>query len=136
MNVFILRERTDTYKLNSPESVVDHMKVEARIDREVFFVLLMDTKLTVIRTIPVSVGVLVSAYAGPREIFKTAIVESAAGIILVHNHPSGVPEPSEQDILLTKRLVSAGKLLDIPVRDHIILGSNGKYYSFMEGGRL
>ena len=69
----------------------------------------------------------------PREVFKAAIQQTAASMILVHNHPSGDPTPSKEDIATTRRIVEAGKLMDIPVLDHIILGNN-KYISLKEKG--
>ena len=69
----------------------------------------------------------------PRELFRAAINNSAAAVILIHNHPSGDPSPSQEDIALTKRLLDAGRILDISVLDHVIIG-DGKYVSFKEKG--
>ena len=81
----------------------------------------------------VSVGSLTASVVHPREVFKLAIQQTAASMILVHNHPSGDPNPSREDINITNRLVQVGKLMDIPVLDHIILGDN-KYISLKEKG--
>ena len=71
----------------------------------------------------------------PRELFREAINASAAAVIVAHNHPSGDPTPSPEDVSLTRKLVEAGKILDIPVLDHVVLG-DGKYVSFKEKGIL
>ena len=81
----------------------------------------------------ISIGSLTASVVHPREVFKAAIQHTAASMILVHNHPSGDPTPSKEDIATTRRIVEAGKLMDIPVLDHIILGNN-KYISLKEKG--
>jgi DNA repair protein RadC len=100
-------------------------------DKEHFMILHLDTHNRVIKDEIVSVGALDSAIVHPREIFKSAIKESAYAIILVHNHPSGDPEPSEEDKTITERLFEAGELLGIKVLDHVIIGKKN-YYSFSE----
>lgn len=92
------------------------------LDRENFVVLLLDTKNKVIGINTVSIGTLNSSLVHPREVFKPAILASAAALILAHNHPSGDPKPSREDIEVTKRLIEAGGLLGIQVLDHIIVG--------------
>jgi DNA repair protein RadC len=92
------------------------------LDREEFHALLLTTKNGLIKTVPVSRGSLNASIVEPREVFKEAIGASAASMILAHNHPSGDPTPSSEDIAITKRLVKAGELLNISVLDHIILG--------------
>ncbi len=94
----------------------------SHLDREHFRVILLNTKNQVLGVAPVSVGSLNSSLVHPREVFKEAVRRNAAAIILVHNHPSGDPTPSAEDIEVTKRLVEAGKLLGIEVLDHIIIG--------------
>ena len=101
--------------------------------KEVFMVLLLSTKNHVIAAPVVSVGSLNASIVHPRELFRQAINHSAASVILVHNHPSGDPAPSQEDITLTRRLVEAGSLLDISVLDHLIIG-DGKYVSMKEKG--
>ena len=93
--------------------------------KEEFFVLLLDTKNTVIGEHQISVGTLNASLIHPREVFSDAIRDRAAGIILIHNHPSGDVEPSEQDILTTKRLNESGEILGIKLLDHIIISSRG-----------
>jgi len=87
------------------------------------------------RDITVTRGLLNSSLVHPREVFREAIAERAAAIILVHNHPSGDPTPSPDDRVVTEQLVQAGKVLDIPVQDHVIIG-RGRYISFAEAGLL
>jgi len=101
------------------------------LDREQFAIIHLDTKNNIIKYEVVSVGILNASIIHPREIFKSAIKESSNSIILVHNHPSGDPEPSGEDEEITERLKKAGELLNIPVLDHVIIGA-GSYYSFKE----
>lgn len=103
--------------------------------KEHFKSLLLDVKGRIIFVDEVSIGDLSQTPVHPREVFKTAIKKSAASVILVHNHPSGDPSPSAEDISLTERLVSVGKLMGIKVLDHIIIG-DGEYYSFAGSGRM
>ena len=105
-------------------------------DREVFAVALLTIRHRVLGLHTVSVGCLTSSLVHPREVFKPAILAGAAALLLAHNHPSGDPEPSAEDIALTRRLVSAGQLLGIEVLDHVILGESGRYVSLRERGVL
>jgi len=100
-------------------------------DREYFIVLHLDTKNRIIKDEVVSIGTLNSSIIHPREVFKLAVKESAYAIILVHNHPSGDPEPSEEDKQVTERLIECGNLLGIHVLDHIVVGGNN-YWSSKE----
>jgi DNA repair protein RadC len=101
--------------------------------QEEFLLLVLNTKNRIQREIVVSVGTLNSSIVHPRDVFNHALREAAAGVIFVHNHPSGDPTPSPEDHALTKRLAEAGSLLGIKVMDHIIIGSQ-KYYSFADEG--
>ena len=103
--------------------------------REHFYTLLLDTKHRLIREVPVSIGSLNESVVHPREVYRSAIRESAAKVVFVHNHPSGNPDPSPQDRALTRRLVDAGELVGIDVLDHIIVGHD-TYFSFAERGIL
>lgn len=91
--------------------------------KEHFVALLLDNRHRLIRLAPIAVGSLSASLVHPRELFKEAIAASAAAVIIAHNHPSGDPTPSEQDVTLTKRLVRAGTLLGIEVLDHLIVGA-------------
>ncbi|MBU4502279.1 MAG: DNA repair protein RadC [Nanoarchaeota archaeon] len=101
-------------------------------DKEHFMILHLDSKNRVIKDETVSIGTLNASLIHPREIFKSAIRESANAIILVHNHPSGDPTPSEEDEEITKRLFDAGELLNIKLLDHVIVGDEG-CWSWREG---
>ena len=101
-------------------------------DREYFMVLHLDTKNRVIKDEVVSIGTLNSSIIHPREVFKLAVKESAYAVILVHNHPSGDPEPSAEDKEVTERLIECGNLLGIKVLDHMIIGNNS-WHSFKDG---
>lgn len=115
--------RQDRAPVKSPEDVVAVLAGTLKgKKKEHFLVLLLDTRNRLIRVSPVSVGTLDSSIVHPREVFKEAISASAASVIFVHNHPSGDPEPSPDDIELTRRLVEAGRLLGILVLDHVIVG--------------
>ena len=94
---------------------------------------LLNSKNHVLALPTISVGSLNATIVHPREVFREAIAHSAAAVILVHNHPSGDPTPSQDDINLTTKLAAAGKLLDIAVLDHVIIG-DGKYVSLKEKG--
>lgn len=102
---------------------------------EEFHVAVLDAQHRLERDILVTRGLLNSSLVHPREVFREAIAERAAAVILVHNHPSGDPTPSNEDRAVTEQLVQAGRLLDIPVHDHIIVG-RGRYMSFAEAGLL
>lgn len=102
---------------------------------EEFHVAVLDAQHRLERDITVTRGILNSSLVHPREVFREAIAERAAAIILVHNHPSGDPAPSADDRNVTDQLVAAGRLLDIPVHDHVIIG-RGRYTSFAEAGLL
>lgn len=103
--------------------------------KEEFRCILLDTKNRLIREETVSTGSLTASLVHPRETFKSAVRESAAAVIFVHNHPSGDIKPSQEDILLTRRLVQAGDLLGIRVLDHVIVGDGG-HFSFRDSGLL
>lgn len=105
------------------------------LDREHFRTISLNTKNRVLAIDNVAVGSLNSSYVHPREVFKGPVRRSAAAVILVHNHPSGDPAPSLEDIQVTRRLVEAGKVLGIEVLDHLILG-DGSFVSMKEKGLL
>lgn len=93
--------------------------------REHFLVLLLNARHEVLAKVTVSIGSLNASIVHPREVFKPAVLASAASLVLIHNHPSGDPEPSEEDISITKRLVQVGDLLGIGVLDHVIVAARG-----------
>lgn len=118
--------------LSSPKTVAAYFRglVQGE-DREIFCILLLDVKNRPIRKTMVSIGTIQETLIHPREVFRSAVRAGASGILLSHNHPSGDPEPSPEDIRVTKRLVEAGKILDIPVLDHVIVADQS-YLSFKE----
>ena len=127
-------ERLDRF--TSPRQVFDCFHHEFRDSRkEYFLTLLLDGKNRIIRRVQVSEGSLNQSIVHPREVFISAIKESAAAIILVHNHPTGDPAPSTEDIAITRRLREAGDIMGIKVLDHIIIG-DGEFVSFVERGLL
>ena len=103
--------------------------------KEHFAVILLNTKNHIISMPEISVGSLSASIVHPREVFQAAVKHAAAAMILIHNHPSGDPSPSREDISVTQRLVKAGKVMDIPVLDHVILGDN-RFVSMKEKGLL
>lgn len=107
----------------------------ADLAAEEFHVLALDTQSGVLRDLLITRGILNSSLVHPREVFRGAIAEAAAGIIVVHNHPSGDPTPSANDRAVTRQLVDAGRVLDVPVYDHVVIGA-GRYVSFAESGML
>ena len=120
--------------IRTPDDVASIMyPVVELLAEEHSYALLLNVKNRVNAIHEVSIGSLSAAIIHPREVFKAAILSNAAAVILVHNHPSGDPTPSPEDISLTKKLIDAGKILDIPVLDHVIVCS-GRYCSLKEKG--
>ncbi|MFW6006432.1 MAG: RadC family protein [Bacillota bacterium] len=118
--------------IKEPQDVSNVMMPKLRYHKqEIFSLLLLDVKNQVISISEITKGGLTSSIVHPREVFKEAIRRSSAAIILVHNHPSGIPDPSEEDIKITKKLIKSGKIIGIEILDHIIIG-DGKYVSMKE----
>lgn len=132
----LLRQPADRPQFLTPGEVALYLLPEfgAR-PVEQFGVVLLDTKHRVLRTVVVSSGGLDSTPVQARDVFRHAAAGSAAAVVVFHNHPSGDPRPSEDDLRLTGRLVAAGELLGIPVLDHVVLG-DGRYWSCKEMGEL
>ncbi len=103
--------------------------------KEHFTIMMLNTKNHILGLRDISIGSLTASVVHPREVFETAIMHHSAAIILLHNHPSGDPSPSKEDIAVTQRLVKAGKIMDVPVLDHIIIGDN-RFTSLKEKGVL
>lgn len=122
--------------IRSPQDVADLLMGEMKqLDREYFRIVLLDTKHRVIDIPVISIGSLNASIVHPREVFKECIRRSSSSVIMVHNHPSGDPEPSEDDIAVTERMVAAGELLGIAVLDHVIIGDN-VFVSFFARGLI
>jgi len=131
-----LRARTPGTRvaLSSPRDVYEAFgPLMEDLGREVFRVALLDAKNGLLRDLIVSEGTLSASLVHPREVFKPAILDGAASVILLHNHPSGDPTPSREDIRLTRQLVECAHLLDLRVHDHVIVG-RGRYTSLVERG--
>lgn len=123
-------------RFTSPLQIFNHFHFSFRDRRkEYFLTLLLDGKNRIIRQEQISEGSLNQSIVHPREVFIAAVKESAAAVILVHNHPSGDPAPSREDREITRRLKESGDIMGIRVLDHIIIG-DGSYYSFVEMGLL
>ena len=123
-------------KITSSRDLFTHYHPTLRdLRHEVFKVILLDAKHAIMRDATVSEGSLTLSIVHPREVFTLAVKESAAAVIFLHNHPSGDPTPSQEDRVLTARLVSAGELLGIRVLDHLVVG-DGRYVSFADQGWL
>lgn len=124
----------DEYRIATPQDVADLVMNEMRdLKKEILKVLILNTKNIVTGTVDASVGTLSSSIVHPRDIFRDAIRRNAASIILIHNHPSGDPTPSGDDINSTKRVKEAGKIIGIELLDHIIIGE-GRFVSLKEKG--
>lgn len=122
----------ESMTIDNPDTIASYLFDYFRDSyKEEFLVLLLDTKNRIIKTKRVSIGSLNQTLVHPREVFRFAIMENSNSIIISHNHPSGDPSPSKEDIAITKRLVEAGNFIGIKVLDHIIIG-NDKYISLRE----
>ncbi len=133
----VLSGRKEGDRLNSSRVVFDRFyPLFVRESVEVFVCVLLDAKLRVIAAREISRGTLTASIVHPREAFREAVRKSASAVIFVHNHPSGDPEPSFEDVRITKRLSDVGELLGIPLIDHIIIGSASSYYSFADSGQI
>lgn len=122
--------------IKSPQDVFNLLEPELRFEqKEHFICLFLNSKNRLIFKEIISIGSLNAAIVHPREVFHAAIRRCSASLICAHNHPSGDPEPSHEDIALTKRLVAAGELIGIDVLDHVIIGNN-QFYSLKEHGHF
>jgi len=120
--------------IKTPEDVIDMVRSRLKgKKKEYFLALLLDTRNQLIKVSEISIGSLDTSIVHPREVFREAISASSASVIFAHNHPSGDPEASEDDIELTKRLAQAGEIVGIEVLDHIIIGDR-KYLSLKREG--
>jgi len=120
------------YDITNPETVIKAVRASIKDKaKEHFKLIILDSRNKILTITNVSIGTLNANLTHPREIFKDAITHNAASVVLVHNHPSGDPEPSEDDLKITKQLTEAGKIMGIEVVDHIIIGQE-KYLSFKE----
>jgi DNA repair protein RadC len=129
-------ERPAVIRIREPEDVVRLFRDRLRdLQVEEFHLLALDSQSQVLREVLVTRGLLNSSLVHPREVFRAAIAEAAAGIIVVHNHPSGDPTPSAEDRAVTQQLAAAGRLLDLPLYDHVIIAGD-RFVSFATAGLL
>lgn len=125
-------KRGDSFR--SSADVFNHYREHlGSLKKEEFYVLLLDAKNCKIKDVRISEGSLTSSLVHPREVFNPIIRESAAAVILIHNHPSGDPTPSQEDLHITRRLREVGEIMGVRVLDHLIVGK-GKYVSFVDDG--
>ena len=131
-----LEPELKNFNIKDPESVVKAIRASIKDKaKEHFKLILLNPRNKIIGISTISIGTLNASLVHPREVFKDAIMHSAASVVLAHNHPSGDPEPSEDDLKITKKLVESGKILGIEVIDHIIIGKNN-FCSYKERGLI
>ena len=140
-DVQLVKEKASRFdmerKISSPEDIhllAKYLGLHEKAEEE-FHIISLDTKNQVIAAFLVSKGSLNASIVHPREVFKRALLTNAAAIIAIHNHPSGRPEPSSEDIRITKRLVEAGELLGVKLLDHVIVGECS-FYSLKAHGDM
>ena len=138
--IMLVKESEDTFtnypKFQNSRELFENFREELTVlDREHFFMITLDSKNRTIGYHTISIGSLSTSVVHPRECLKAALLDSAAAVIFMHNHPSGDPAPSREDRECTNRLVSAAQILGIRVLDHIIFGETD-YYSFADAGML
>ena len=123
--------------MSSPEAIAELAREFIGEEaREMVIAIYLDVKYKATAIHTVSIGNPSSSLVHPREVFKAAILSNANSIILVHNHPSGDPSPSFEDGMITEKIQNAGKIMGVPLVDHVIIGDEGAYYSFKEYDRL
>lgn len=124
------------HSLRSSEDVFRHFRERLEKEkREIFYVVLLTNKNRKIRDVKISEGSLTASLVHPREVYNPVISESAAAVIFVHNHPSGDPAPSPEDLEITRRLKEVGEVMGVRVLDHVVIGHN-RYFSFSDRGML
>jgi len=138
MGAVALREERQSLTIDSPLAIADLCSEMRFLDRELLRIVLLNAKQHLIKVATVSQGSVNESLAHPREVFKPVITHSAYSFIMVHNHPSGDPSPSEADLRLTRRILEASRILQLQLMDHIIIGTPAPgrscYFSFKEAG--
>ncbi len=135
----LVKEGSTTYPqrfIQTPHDAAEFVRAHLQSDREKVLLLALDSKHQPLLLTTVSLGDLNTAPIHPREVYKAAILANSSAVIIAHNHPSGVTDPSPQDIKSTKRLAEAGRILGIDLLDHIIVGHGNNYTSFREQGLM
>ncbi len=130
-----LTKRGELPEVDRPEDIFNRLSYLQNEKREHFLVVLLDSKGQITRIAPIHIGTINMSIVGAREVFREAVRDGASSIIVAHNHPSGDPSPSPEDIEVTSKLIEVGDLLDIPVLDHIIIGY-GEFTSLSRSGLL
>jgi DNA repair protein RadC len=131
-----LEPELKNFDIKDPENVVKVIRASIKDKaKEHFKLIILNPRNKIIGISTISIGTLNASLVHPREVFKDAITHTAASVVLAHNHPSGDPEPSEDDLKITKKLVDSGKILGIEVLDHIVIGKNN-FCSFKERGLI
>ena len=131
----VSRAKKELIDLSDPSHVYEHLRAYRSKQKEHFIALYVNARNKIIREEVVSVGTLTASLVHPREVFGPAVQCSAAGVIVAHNHPSGDQNPSADDGAATRRLERAGRILGVPLLDHVVIAEGG-YYSFRENGGL
>lgn len=121
--------------IDGPEDVYEYLQDLRHQKKEYFVAILLDTQSGVMRRATIHVGTLTASLVGAREVFREAVRDGASSIIVAHNHPSGDPTPSPEDVQVTRQLIMAGSMLDIPVLDHIVIG-DGTFSSLKRMGLM
>lgn len=133
----LVREATKE-RIRSPEEAARVCVDIRELAQEAFHVLMLNSKNCLINRVMVTVGIVDASLVHPREVFRQAVAENAAAVVLVHNHPSGDPSPSAEDVRITRQLIEAGKIMGITVQDHVIIGreteSSKGFLSMRESG--
>lgn len=133
---FLKEKSLSKIRIKTSKDMVDYFIPYLRdIKKEVFKAVLLDGKNKFIKDVTISEGTLTKSIVHPREIIKEAVTEGAAALVLIHNHPSGEPQPSQDDIEITNRIISACELVGIKILDHVIIGDNC-YFSFFNEGLI
>ena len=123
--------------IRNPKDLADlGMKFLKHADREIFLLVCLNTRNHINCIHVVSIGTVNASLVAPREVFKIALLSNASEVAFIHNHPSGDTDPSEDDLLITRKLAECGKLFDIKLLDHVIISDEGKYESFLEKGLI
>ena len=122
--------------LSNPRELVDFLlPILGQEPVEVFVMVCLTTKFHLLGFHEVARGSIDNVHVAPRDIFKTAILSNAAMFVVAHNHPSGDPTPSPDDVAITRAIAAGAQLMSVPILDHIVIG-DGRYFSFKEGGQL
>ena len=132
----VVKESSPTTPCRTPEEVARLLKDTATLAQEAFTVLTLDTRYRLIDRHLITLGIVDASLVHPREVFRAAIMDGASAIVVSHNHPSGDPTPSAEDIRITRQLVEAGRVLQIEILDHVIIGRGDQSFSSLRESGL